>query len=205
MPQSVAVMRLQAQLQLAVAHDGERAAMLDGEADRLEEARAKDAATCGAVTHHFGLRLFAPSPVDVHTLDGAAVVVISGDSRDLGLIVTVNNCACRLFGYTRTALERRSVEVLMPEPLACERAPQTRERAGGGGCRDAGHWSHAASHGTRRSQPLRTAGQGAGVHTSFTTALVAQRCPQPPSPIMPRLQRCTRASCSATWRRARVA
>jgi PAS domain S-box-containing protein len=42
----------------------------------------------------------------------------SGHTRDLGTILSVNAYACRLFGYTRVQLERRAIDVLIPEPIA---------------------------------------------------------------------------------------
>ena len=38
--------------------------------------------------------------------------------RSLGIIQSASAAACRLFGYNRMALEKRSINILIPSPLA---------------------------------------------------------------------------------------
>lgn len=38
--------------------------------------------------------------------------------RSLGIILQANAAACRLFGYNRMSLEKRSINTLIPSPVA---------------------------------------------------------------------------------------
>jgi len=119
-PQSVLAMRLLAQYHMAVTNNVDKATAISAEAERLEEAKAKEATGTGGLTQPFGLRLLAEVPAEQLQSDSVAVLTASAASRDLGSIITANAAACRMLGYTRVQLVRRSINLIMPEPLASE-------------------------------------------------------------------------------------
>ena len=48
----------------------------------------------------------------------AAIFTIAGSHRSLGIIISANANAAKLFGYSRLQLERRNVFTLLSEPLS---------------------------------------------------------------------------------------
>jgi PAS domain S-box-containing protein len=110
---SAAVIRLYAEFVLYVSCDQERAHVLLAEADRIDEQQNKDIADERGAK----LRVFQESPQDVSG-DNMAVITMGGTLDNIGIILTVNAYACKLFGYNRWQLERRDIILIIPEPMA---------------------------------------------------------------------------------------
>ncbi len=111
-PQALAQMRMYASFNLHVAGNAEKASVLLGEAERIEDSRSREhRSEAGAQ-----LDLLAESPLDVWG-ESTAIITISSNIRDLGVVQSLNAAACRLLGYSRIQLERRSAFALMPPVL----------------------------------------------------------------------------------------
>jgi PAS domain S-box-containing protein len=122
-PQSLLVLRLLAEFTLRCKHDAGKAAAITAEADRMEEAAAREEAgegglglsgPGGGLGH---LRVFGTSALDVMS-DNTGIITIGGTASNLGIILSANAPACKLFGLSRSDILRRNVSVLLPEPLA---------------------------------------------------------------------------------------
>jgi len=109
---SIAVIRLYAAFNLHVLSNTEKATVLTTEADRLEDLKSKDHSAEGAGR----LNILAESTLDIFS-DSTAIVQLSASPRDVGSIVSLNASACKLFGYSRVQLERRSAFSLIPPPI----------------------------------------------------------------------------------------
>lgn len=110
--QSLAAINLYAAFQQHVLCNVEKAFILAGEAERLNEARSKDYRGEGALAS----ALLSVSPLDVLG-DATAVLTVSCAQRSYGLIVSANAATSRLFGFVKMQLERRSFFTLLPVPL----------------------------------------------------------------------------------------
>jgi hypothetical protein len=111
--QSLVIMRMYAAFNLHVTCNAEKANILLADADRIEDQKSKDHRNevTGGV-----LPIMEESGLDVFA-DNTAVITISGSNRNLGIITSVNSAGCKLFGYSRSQFERRSVFSLLPTPL----------------------------------------------------------------------------------------
>lgn len=116
-----------------------RAAEVNAEADRVEEAQARaDHETAGdrdvfsilehpvATENVSAVQRTAPtrSRPSIYIprtcallLVQAAVVVVSAEAGNIGIIQSANAAASKLFGYARSELEFRSINMLMPGPI----------------------------------------------------------------------------------------
>lgn len=102
-----------------VANNAGKAEAITEEADRLEDVAQKVQAQTGA--HTSGLmRTVAHMPTDTQLIasESTGVISISVASQTLGQIKYASQAACRLLGYTRTLLERRNLNVIIPSPIA---------------------------------------------------------------------------------------
>ena len=111
-PQALTQMRMYAAFNLHVTGNVERATVLLGEAERIEDSRSREHRTEAGTQQD----ILAESPLDVWS-ESTAILTISSNVRDLGVIQSINSAACRLFGYSRIQLERRSIFALMPPVL----------------------------------------------------------------------------------------
>jgi PAS domain-containing protein len=111
--QSLVIMRLYAVFNLHVTCNADKAQLLLSEADRIEDQKSKDHRNevAGGV-----LPIMEESNLDVFA-DSTAVITIGGTSRNLGIVTSINSAGCKLFGFSRLQLERRSVFSLLPYPL----------------------------------------------------------------------------------------
>lgn len=87
--------------------------MLLAEADRIEDQKSKDHRAEGSGG---SLAILQESSLDVNA-DNTAVLCIGGSLRNLGTIMSVNSSCCKVFGFSKLQLERRSVFTLIPPPL----------------------------------------------------------------------------------------
>lgn len=110
--QAVAIMRLYAAFCLHVTCNNDKAAALTAEADRLEDAKSRDHRSEGNAR----LTILGESGLDLWT-ESTALLTLSARSAELGLIVSANTAACKMLGYSRLQLERRSAFTLSPKPL----------------------------------------------------------------------------------------
>ena len=88
--------------------------MLIAEAERLEDQKSKD--------HRNELGGSSLPVLDLSSLDvfadNTAVITVGGSQRNLGVVMSVNSAATRMFGYSRLQFERLSVFRLLPPPIA---------------------------------------------------------------------------------------
>jgi PAS domain S-box-containing protein len=111
-PQSLAVIRLYAAFNTHVTCNLDKSMALTAEADRLEDLKSKDHSMEGATR----LQFMAESSLDIMA-ENTAIITIGASTRNLGLISAANSSACKLFGYARVQLERRSALTMLPPPL----------------------------------------------------------------------------------------
>lgn len=93
----------------------------DVPSDNVSNTRARLQGYVAAVTVVMGvidgaLTSFTPLPRTTAPLQ-SAVLVISADAGNLGIILSANAGASKLFGYMRSELEFRSVSMLMPAAI----------------------------------------------------------------------------------------
>jgi PAS domain S-box-containing protein len=111
-PQSLGVIRLYAAFNTHVTCNLDKSMALTAEADRLEDMKSKDHSMEGATR----LQFMAESTLDVMA-ENTAIITLGASARNLGLISAANASACKLFGYARLQLERRSAFTLLPRLL----------------------------------------------------------------------------------------
>lgn len=109
---SIVALRLNADFALHVLHDEEKAGVLVGEADRLEDAQSRTARVSNLAGSAYG----AHANIDAMA-DNVAVVTLGGTPENLGSILSANGNACKLFGFPRWQLELGNVAMLMPESV----------------------------------------------------------------------------------------
>jgi len=109
---SLTTIRLYAAFCSHVTCNVEKATTLTAEADRIEDQKAKDHTLEGGQR----LQVLAESPLDVMA-ENTAVITVSATSRNLGTLLSINAAGCKLLGYARMQLERRSVFTLLPSPI----------------------------------------------------------------------------------------
>jgi PAS domain-containing protein len=109
---SIAVIRLYAAFNLIVLGNAEKASVLTQEADRLEDAKAKDHRAEGQQR----LSIMAESNLDLFA-ENTGLLTISARTQELGLILSANSAALKSFGYSRLQLERRSAFTLIAPAL----------------------------------------------------------------------------------------
>lgn len=111
--QSLAAIRLQAEFTAYALNDPERAALLVAEANRIEEGTLKELANTA------GKRFMFLERASVGIMgDASGLLVVSASPGSLGTILSASPAACRLLGYPKWQLERRSVELLVPPPVS---------------------------------------------------------------------------------------
>jgi PAS domain S-box-containing protein len=111
-PQSLAVIRLYAAFNAHVTMNLDKSVALAAEADRLDDLKTKDHSLEGATR----LEFMAESSLDIMA-ENTAIITLGASARNLGLISAANASACKLFGYARLQLERRSAFTLIPPLL----------------------------------------------------------------------------------------
>jgi PAS domain S-box-containing protein len=114
-PQSLTALRVFAQYNLTAANNPERAAAISAEADRIEDQTNKELMNGKNGAGRF--QFYADVPNEGFS-DSVAKITIGATSRDLGIILSANSAACKMFGYTRLQLERRNVNVIVPAPFS---------------------------------------------------------------------------------------
>ena len=110
---SVAVLRSYAAFNLSALNDPAKATTLVAEADRIEEQQAKDAERNIQGT----TRMLDIVDLDVSG-DSTGLIIIGGTPSNLGMILSANASACRIYGLARWEMERRNVSTLIPAPFA---------------------------------------------------------------------------------------
>jgi PAS domain S-box-containing protein len=108
-PQSLSTIRLYAAFNVHVTCNADKAFALSAEADRLEDMNSKEHNMEGVSR----LQLLAESSLDIMA-ENTAIITLGASARNLGLISSANAAACKLFGYARLQLERRSAFTLLP-------------------------------------------------------------------------------------------
>jgi PAS domain S-box-containing protein len=111
-PQSVIALRLMATYQMYVNCDNEKSQALLADADRIEEQQAKEA------QEERGASLRVMQEVGHSESDNMAIITISALPDSLGIIRSVNAASIRMFGWSKWQMERRNVNMLVPEPFS---------------------------------------------------------------------------------------
>jgi PAS domain-containing protein len=111
-PGALVQMRLCASFHFHVTGNIDKASVLRAEADRLEDARSRE----HRLESGSHADILAESQLDIWG-DSSAIVYMSSQTRELGVIQSLNTAACKLFGQTRVQLERRSAFSLLPPLL----------------------------------------------------------------------------------------
>jgi hypothetical protein len=111
-PQALVQMRLCAAFHINVTGNTEKATILLAEAERVEDARSKE----HRLESGSQLDILSEKQLDIWG-DSTAVVNLSSQPRELGVIQTLNAAACKLVGQQRIQLERRSAFSLLPPLL----------------------------------------------------------------------------------------
>jgi PAS domain S-box-containing protein len=112
-PQSLAMLRLYAAFNTHILCNNDKAGVLTAEADRIEDQKAKEHHTEGSKALHF----FTECQLDLSS-DSTAMITMDASPTNLGIILSANAAACKLFGFSRLQLERRSAFTLLPPLLA---------------------------------------------------------------------------------------
>ena len=103
---------------MKILNDVEKAEALGDEADRLDEqiqrAQRRDETSAGDATR----LIFSPSANQLVPGESCGVITIATSPQLLGQITYASQTACNIFGYTRSQLERRDINVIIPEPIA---------------------------------------------------------------------------------------
>lgn len=112
-PASLVALRLYGQFCLSVANK-EKAAGLLAEAERVEDQKSRehDGTSAGGLS----FTLLGEVPPDVLS-DATAIMTLGATPRDIGIIQTASSQACRVFGYSRFQLERRSFSACLAPGL----------------------------------------------------------------------------------------
>ena len=112
-PRSIQTLRSYAQFLLEVTNNPSKANRLLEEAESIEDEVSKAHAERGNSV------VFLSQDVSINaSSENVAVITVSQDPRTMGEILTSNPQALKLFGYTRREMVGRTIDSLLPEPVA---------------------------------------------------------------------------------------